>query len=161
MKNILMAAIISLVAFSSQAEAARKNRNFAAVCSNVRTAGSASNTIYKNSAPLRSGGVGTPLIGYRKEPTLIMNTNISSRGTKSVYDSNGNRLTSCPWASAEGHGGGRFRCTIQTASLRGAAVRNTRSPAVFFNVSGKTCIKVEDAGRCYGSVKGLCNQTIK
>jgi hypothetical protein len=158
-KKLLVIGMV-LACFSSEAYAARKTRTLAKVCSRVQDAGNASSTIYKNSAPLRSGGVGSPLIGFRKEPTLIMNRNISSKGTKPIYDANGNKLASCPWASAHGHSGGRFRCTIQTSTLRRAAIRNTRSPAVFFNVTGKTCVRVPDAGKCYGSVKGLCNQTI-
>lgn len=160
MKRISMLVLVATLLLNTQLHAERKHRNLSAVCSNVADAGNASSTIYKQSAPLRSGGVGTPLIGYRKEPTLIMNRNISSRGTKTVYDSKGNRLTSCPWASAEGHPGGRFRCTISTSSMRQAAIRNTKSPSVFFNVTGKTCVRVPDAGKCVGSVKGLCNQTI-
>ena len=144
----------------TEASSEIKHRNLSKVCSRIILAGNASSTIYKQSAPLRSGGVGTPLIGYRKEPTLIMNRNISSRGTKPVFDSKGNVLMRCPWASAEGHAGGRFRCTSQTSTIRRAAIRNTKSPSIFFNVNGGTCVKVADAGRCIGSVKGLCNQLI-
>jgi hypothetical protein len=160
MKKISLLLLTTTLLLTTQVHAERKHRNLSAVCGRVVEAGSASSTIYKQSAPLRSGGVGTPLIGYRREPTLIMNRNISSRGTKPVYDSKGNRLTSCPWASAVGHAGGRFRCTIQTASMRQAAIRNTKSPSVYFNVIGNTCVRVPDAGKCVGSVKGLCNQTI-
>jgi hypothetical protein len=117
--------------------------------------------IYKNAAPLRSGGIGTPLIGYRVEPTLIMNSGaFSSRGSTRITDSAGNFLGSCPWASAEGHSGGRFRCTMNTRNLRRAAIKNTRSPAIFIRYKGTACAKIPDAGRCYGSVKGTCNQTL-
>ena len=158
--SMVFFAILFSLTLASFAEAERKARTLAKVCTNIKTVGSASSTIYKNSAPIRSGGVGTPLIGYRKEPTLIMLRNISSRGTKPIYDSQGNRLATCPWASAHDAAGGRFICTVQTSALRRAAIRNTRKATVYFNVTGKQCIKVEDAGRCYGSVKGLCNQLI-
>ena len=157
--TVFFGILFSLV-LGSSAEAERKARSLTKVCTSIKNVGSASSTIYKNSAPLRSGGVGTPLIGYRKEPSLIMLRNISSRTTKPIYDSLGNRLATCPWASAHDAAGGRFRCTVQTSSLRRAAIRNTRKSTIYFNVSGKQCIKVEDAGRCYGSVKGLCNQLI-
>lgn len=132
------------------------------VCSKIQDVGSASSTIYKNSAPVRASSAHTaPIIGYRKEPTLIMGRNISSRGTKPVYDGKGKTIGSCPWASAIGFAGGRFRCTMQTSSLRRSAVRNTNSPTVYFKVSNSLCIKVGDAGKCYGSSKGLCNQILK
>ena len=135
-------------------------RNLKKVCPNTILVGGASGTVYKNSAPLRSGGVGTPLIGYRKEPSLLMSRRYTTSGT-SIYDNAGNRIGSCPWASAHGFSGGRFRCTMQTASLRRAAVKNTKKANVYFKVNSKTCVEVTDAGRCYGSSKGLCNQLIK
>jgi hypothetical protein len=116
--------------------------------------------IYKNSAPIRSGGVGTPLIGFRDEPTLIMNRNVSSRGWTTIYDSKGNSLGRCPWADAHGHSGGRYRCTMNTRTLRRAAVKNTKSPLIYIRLTAKTCVSVPDAGKCYGSVKGKCNSTL-
>jgi hypothetical protein len=130
------------------------------VCKKSQLVGSESSTIYKNSAPLRAGGVGTPLVGYRKEPTLIFNANNFSGGSFTIYDSEANSLARCPYASAEGHRG-RARCTIQTAALRRAAVKNTGSARVYFKVNKNNCVEIPDAGRCYGSVKGLCNQVIK
>jgi hypothetical protein len=115
--------------------------------------------IYKNSAPLRnSRGV---MIGLRYEPTLIMNSSAySSRGGTTLYDSNGNKVGTCPWASAHGFSGGRFRCTMKTSSLRRAVVKSSKNPAVFIKYKGSACVKVPDAGRCYGSVKGGCNRLI-
>ena len=162
--SVLMV-FVSLCALD--AEAGTRNRQslvhkraLSAVCRSVLSVGGASGTVYKNSAPLRSGGVGTPLIGYRNEPSLLMSRRYTTSGT-SIYDSAGNKIGSCPWADAHGFSGGRFRCTMQTASLRGAAVRNTKKPNVFFKVNSKTCVEVFDAGRCYGSSKGRCNQLIK
>lgn len=116
--------------------------------------------IYKNSAPLRSGGVGTPLIGYRKEPTLIGNTSLNRSGTI-IYAANGSKVGRCPWSSAHGHAGGRYRCTMGTASLRKRAIARGDSATIYFRLTGKSCVKVPDAGKCYGSTKGLCKQTIK
>lgn len=124
---------------------------------NVRSNG----YIYKNSAPLRSGGVGTPLVGYRKEPTLIMLRNTSNRKTTIIYAANGTRIGSCPWASAHDTFGGRFRCVMSTASLRKKAQKVAESTTVYFRLKPGVCVEVPDAGRCYGSVKGLCNQLIK
>ena len=119
------------------------------------------NFIYKNAAPLRSGGPGTPLIGFRKEPTLIMNK-AYTRGTTKIYDSQDNLLGTCPWATAHGHSGGRFRCTNSTIAMKRRAVKNTGSPTVYFvvNARKKICAEVPDAGKCYGSVKGLCNTNL-
>lgn len=130
-------------------------------CKNIDGVSKGGTYIYKNSAPLRSGGIGTRIVGFRREPTLIMNKNVSSRGRTYILDSKGNTLGSCPWASAHGHSGGRFRCTMSTSSLRRKAVKNTGKPAVFFKVKGSLCAEVPDAGRCFGSVKGLCNQTLR
>jgi hypothetical protein len=151
---------VVLVATTGTAEAQVRAKSLSKTCPKVQLVGSESATIYKNSAPLRSGGVGTPLIGYRREPTLIYNRRNFSGSRHVVYDSKGKSLASCPVVSAEGHAG-RARCTIQTSSLRRSAVGNTGSPTVYFKVSGNLCVKVPDAGRCYGSVKGLCNQLIK
>ena len=126
------------------------------VCSKVK---STSGFIYKQSAPLRSGGVGTALIGYRKEPTLICNVR-ECGGTSTVYDKQGNTIGRCPWASAHGHVGGRYRCTMSTSGLRRTAVKNAKSPSVYFKLKNGQCVEVPDAGRCVGSVKGLCNQLI-
>lgn len=116
-------------------------------------------TIYKQSAPLRKAGEGTPIIGFRKEPTLIFNASNFSGSSFTVYDLNGNKLASCPYGSATGHKG-RARCTIQTPSLRRSAIAKTGTPAIYFKIKSNTCVGVKDAGRCEGSVKGLCNRLI-
>ena len=153
--------LVLVIGFSDVAFARPvKRAALAEVCETVLSTSQA-RTIYKNSAPLRSGGVGTPLIGYRKEPTLIMNTNNSSRGTTAIYSAAGAKIGSCPWATAEGHPGGRYRCTMSTSSLRRAAQRSGNSPKVYFRLKNKICVEIKDAGKCYGSVKGLCNQTIR
>lgn len=130
-------------------------------CSQVLSVPGGGTFIYKNSAPIRSGGVGTPLVGFRIEPTLIMNRNVSNRSTSTVYDSRGNVLTRCPWATAHGHAGGRMRCTINTTAMVRQAVRNTGSPTVYFSLTPNSCAKVDHGGKCYGSVKGRCNETFQ
>lgn len=116
--------------------------------------------VYKNSAPVR-GGADARIIGYRVEPTLIMSSSaMSQRGGTKIYDTKGKQIGSCPWASAHGFAGGRFRCTMNTRNLRRAAIRNTRTPAVLIQYRGTACVRVPDAGRCFGSVKGLCNRIL-
>lgn len=158
MNIIVRSTFLICLLFSSLAFADRPARAKAiAACGSTITLPNSA-FIYKNSAPLRSGGVGTPLVGYRIEPTLIMNRNFT-RGTTVIYSSNGTKIGSCPWASAHGASGGRARCTMNTRSLRRAAVRAGGSPRGYFKV-GSTCAEVPDLGKCYGSVKGLCNRTI-
>lgn len=162
MKNFSVATILALVLgfgiFSAPtAEAQRHGKALSTVCKTVR---GTSGFIYKNSAPLRSGGVGTPLVGFRYEPTVISNIRGVLLSSANIYDTNGATIGRCPFASAQGHAG-RYRCTMKTSSLRRAAVRNTRSPAVLFQLKGKSCVLIPDAGKCYGSVKGACNRTIK
>ncbi len=160
MKRFLIVLAVSCVVSSVPAFAA-PSAGLKKVCSSILSV-SGAGTIYKQSAPLRSGGVGTPLIGYRKEPTLIYNLNNFSGGSYAIVDKKGNKLASCPYASAEGHRG-RARCTVKTADVRRRAVANTGSPTIYFVIhsSRKRCVEVIDAGRCQGSVKGLCNQLIK
>lgn len=157
---VAVSAMVSICcAVSAEAQSVRA-RTLAQICPSSQDVGSQSATIYKQSAPLRSGGVGTTLVGYRREPTLIYNRRNFSGGSATIYDSEGNSIARCPHTSAVGHAG-RARCSIQTATVRRKAVGNTGSPTIYFKVSGRLCIKVPDAGRCVGSVKGLCNQLIK
>jgi hypothetical protein len=150
---------MSVVGFCGAAEAQKRARPIDKICPKVQAAGSESATIYKQSAPLRSGGIGTPIVGFRQEPTLIFNRRNFSGGSHTIYDSSGKALGSCPVVSAHGHAG-RARCTMQTSSIRRAAVRNTRSARVYFKISGRLCVSVPDAGRCIGSVKGMCDRLI-
>lgn len=167
MKKFLILSLIAFVFVCSTTQAQEPTptstptpaEELAKVCKKITTLPNRG-FIYKNSAPLRSGGIGTPLIGYRKEPTLIGNVSLNRSGAI-IYSSNGSKLGRCPWTSAHGHAGGRYRCTMGTASLRKRAISRTGSPIVLFRLNGKSCAKVPDAGKCYGSSKGLCNTTIK
>ncbi len=155
----LLALVVALIATDS-AFAARKNKvSGLAACNKIEQVNKGG-YIYKNSAPLRSGGPGTPLVGYRREPTLIMMKRLTLTRTATILDSKGNNIGSCPWASAHGAVSGRYRCTMSTAGLRRAARKKTKSPTIFIKINSKTCVQVPDAGRCYGSVKGLCTQLI-
>lgn len=160
MKNkILLLAAGLCLAFSNPADAQRRSRSIAQFCPNVLEVGPStpSRTIYKAAAPLRTtSGPGGSIIGFRKEPTLIFNARNNWQKTFTIYDSAGTSIGRCPWATAIGHAGGRARCTMNTLALRRTAVRNTRSPNVYFLIRQNTCVKIPDPARCYGSVKGLC-----
>ena len=113
--------------------------------------------VYKNSAPLRnSRGV---MIGLRWEPTLIAKKAVLSSST-TIYSQSGKKIGSCPWASAHGFAGGRYRCTMSTSSLVRAAKSSGGSPSVYFKLRGNACVKVNHAGQCAGSNKGGCNRIV-
>lgn len=159
-----IATLIALTVFglvTTSAEAQYRAKSLDQFCPKSQQVGSESATIYKNSAPVRANSNYTaPIIGFRREPTLIFNKRNFTGSSFTIYDGKGNSLGRCPFASARGHQG-RARCTLQTASVRRAAVKNTKSPTVYFKISKNLCVVVPDAGRCYGSVKGLCNQVIQ
>lgn len=157
MKRSLL--IFSLILAFCSGDAFAQSKKLKNICKNISNVSNNSVFIYKNSAPVRNPST-LQIIGFRREPTLIMNRNVSFKGTTTIYDTNGNSIGRCPWATAHGHAGGRYRCTMQTGSLRATAVRNTGKPTVYFYINRDTCAAVPDAGRCYGSVKGLCNQVI-
>ncbi len=119
--------------------------------------------IYKNSAPVRSGSShSSPIVGFREEPTLLMlRSNLAEKKTTTIYASDGQVLGRCPWATANDASGGRYRCTLKTRTVRRKAVKLTESPTIYIKARAKTCVEVPDAGKCYGSVKGLCNKTLK
>lgn len=153
--------IASVISSFGAAEAQLRGLTLDQTCPKVLDVGSASGTIYKNSAPVRANSSLTaPIVGFRKEPTLIYGRRNFTGSTHTIFDGQGNSLGRCPVTSAHG-AAGRARCTLQTASVRRNAVRNTSSPTVYFKISRTTCVKVPDAGKCYGSVKGLCNQVLK
>jgi hypothetical protein len=142
MKEILLA--LSLTVATLSFGVAAQSQTIAS-CETVENFPS-ENFIYKNSASLRVGGPGTPLTGFRRQPTLIMNKFYSRSGIK-VYDSQDNLLGTCPWVIANEHSGGRFRCANSTALMRRKAIKNTGSPTLYFvtNPRTKSCFRVQTA----------------
>jgi hypothetical protein len=144
----------------SKSEAQYRAKTLDQFCPKVQQVGSESGTVYKNSAPVRANSALTaPIVGFRKEPTLIFGRKNFSGSRFRIYDGSGASLGSCPYASAHG-AKGRARCSMQTGSVRRKAIKNTGSATVYFQISPSLCVKIPDAGKCYGSSKGLCNQTI-
>lgn len=120
--------------------------------------------LYKNSAPRRScNSPSCPIVGFRSDPTLLFKTR-TYPGSCQILDRNGGNIARCPRQSAHDFSGGRCRCSNAAGTLtrvvRRAAVSKTGSAEIFFKMGNK-CVRVPDAGKCYGSVKGLCNTTIK
>jgi len=159
-KALAFMALVGLVV-SGSAEAQVRARGLAQFCPTTQDVGSASGTVYKNSAPVRANSSLTaPIVYFRQEPTLIFGRRNFTGSSFTIYDGSGNSLGRCPYATAHG-AQGRARCSMQTRSVRRAAVKNTASPTVYFKISQNLCVKIPDAGSCYGSVKGLCNQVLK
>lgn len=120
--------------------------------------------MYKNSAPRRScNSPSCPIVGFRSDPTLLFRTR-NYPGSCQILDKDGRNIARCPRQSAHDFSGGRCRCANAAGTLtrvvRRAAVSKSGSPEIFFRMGNK-CVRVPDAGKCYGSVKGLCNTTIK
>jgi hypothetical protein len=161
-KRILLASLglfVLCAGINSAGAAPRTSRALASVCSNKV---GISGYIYKNYQPLRRGPNDHTLVGYQRNPTLLDNGGGSRRGSGVIYDGNGKRLAVCqglPCDECRNHW--RFKCSTATASIRRAAVAAKRSATIYFGVGGGKCVTVTDAGKCYGSVKGLCNQTLK
>lgn len=155
-KNVIL---LCLLAMSCSLFAETKSAKALFGCTKVENINS--NYIYKNAAPLRRGGEGTPLVGFQEVPTLIMKRNVSTRGFASVFNSKGGLITRCGWKTASEFAGGRYKCSANTRSMRKAAISKGGNPAGIFKVSPRLCVRVPDLGKCVGSVKGKCNQILR
>lgn len=114
---------------------------------------------YKNNQVQRTGGVGTPLAGFLRQPTIISTQGRNpfrlSRAT--IYDSKGKAI--CTSSGRQGCSVSRGECLARykfpcsTTSIR----RATREGA-FVKVAEKMCIRVPNAGKCYNvKVRDLCD----
>lgn len=114
---------------------------------------------YKNNQVQRTGGVGTPLAGFLRQPTIIAtqgrNPFTLSRAT--IYDSKGKLV--CTSSTRQGCSVSRGECLARykfpcsTTSVR----RATREGA-FVKVSNNMCVKIPNAGKCYNvKVRDLCD----
>lgn len=120
--------------------------------------------IYKQSKPVRaSSAITAPIIYFERSPSLLVNTpRIPRRPSATLIDSNGNYLTTCGIRDCRdcrqgfryvcGYGGG-------TNNLARKAKSKTGNYRVYYRVNN-VCAEIQDIGRCYGSVKGLCNQVL-
>jgi hypothetical protein len=114
---------------------------------------------YKNSQVQRTGGVGTPLAGFLRQPTIIatQGRNPFQLGRASIYDSKGKLICSSGprqgCSVSRGECLARYKFSCSTTSAR----RATRDGA-FVKVANNMCIKVPNAGKCYNvKVRDLCD----
>ncbi len=114
---------------------------------------------YKNNQVQRTGGVGTSLAGFLRQPTIIATQGRNpfrlSRAT--IYDSKGKAVCSSGprqgCAVTRGECLARYKFSCSTTGVR----RATRDGA-FVKVAQDMCIKVPNAGKCYNvKVRDLCD----
>lgn len=164
------AAITSVptVAEARERNPRRIDRNLKKVCPSIVDINE-STTFYKNNKPLRSSSkFDAPVIGYFRQMTLANNKGVRSAigsETVTMYDSKGGVLTRMtPYSCRPDHCGGRVVSVGQTDVTRRLAIKRTKSPAGFIQVSKTRCIKIADIGRCYGvavnKTRALCDRVV-
>ncbi|MFO0417486.1 MAG: hypothetical protein ACK5Y6_09380 [Pseudomonadota bacterium] len=114
---------------------------------------------YKNNQVQRSGGVGTPLAGFLRQPTIIatQGRNPFRLGRASIYDSKGKLVcTSAPrqgCATSRGECLARYKFPCSTT-----AVRRATGNGAFVKVAQNMCVRIPNAGKCYNvKVRDLCD----
>ena len=127
------------------------------VCTNV---GELGGDQYKSNSPVRSraGDNSSGIVRFALNPTLIFVSSQRAKfSTANAYDKKGNLLISgaqrlgCD-AKPRGVCFTRYKAdesSYNTAKVRSAAIKNTRSPEIFWRVAPNLCIRVPDAGQCY------------
>jgi hypothetical protein len=106
---------------------------------------------YKNNQVQRSGGVGTPLAGFLRQPTIIatQGRNPFQLGRAAIYDSRGKLVC----AASRGECLARYKFSCSTT-----AVRRATQLGAFVKVAPKMCIRIPNAGKCYNvKVRDLCD----
>jgi hypothetical protein len=115
---------------------------------------------YKNNQVQRTGGVGTPLAGFLREPTIIAtqgrNPFTLSRAT--IYDARGRAVcTSAPrlgCSITRGECLARYKFPCSTTSIRRATLRQ----GAYVKVAPNMCVRIPNAGKCYNvKVRELCD----
>lgn len=114
---------------------------------------------YKNNQVQRTGGVGTPLAGFLRQPTIIatLGRNPFQLNRATIYDSRGRAVcTSSPrqgCSVTRGECLARYKFPCSTTSVR----RATREGA-FVKVASNMCVRIPNAGKCYNvKVRDLCD----
>lgn len=174
MKKMLFVSILLSTIFTSQMAGAthrkfrqpRVSPRLSKVCDNVQELGP---NQYKTNSPVRAqfGNNASPIVRFALNPTLIFVVgNPAQLSRAMVYDKQGNLLTSGVRLGCDAPGRGVCNARYKgfetggqdTRSIRQKAMRNTRSPEIFWKVSNKLCVRVPDAGRCYNvQVRELCD----
>lgn len=118
---------------------------------------------YKNHQVQRSGGVGSPITFFLRQPTIIatQGRNPFTLRSATIYDRLGKRVCSsgprlgCSVRRGECLARYKFNCNSTTLRKR------TQKGGAYVRVSKDTCIRLPSAGRCYNvKVRGLCDGRI-
>jgi hypothetical protein len=114
---------------------------------------------YKNNQVQRTGGVGTPLAGFLRQPTIIATQGRSpfTLPRATIYNSAGNIV--CKSGPRQGCSASRGECLARYKfpCSTGRVRRATRGGA-FVKVAQNMCIRVPSAGKCYNvKVRDLCD----
>jgi len=114
---------------------------------------------YKNNQVQRTGGVGTPLAGFLREPTIIatQGRNPFTLARAAIYDSKGKLV--CTSSTRQGCSVSRGECLARYKfSCSTTSVRRATREGAFVKVSNNMCVKIPNAGKCYNvKVRDLCD----
>lgn len=150
---------VAVLGFSLEAEA-----QLSKVCPTIKDindrAGIGALIQYKNNQVQRRGGVGTPLAGFLRIPTIISTQGRDPfrLGRAAIYDKKGRQIDRSAGklgcSVRRGECLSRYKFSRSTTAIRQA----TQNGGAFVKVSDKLCIKVPNAGRCYNvKVRDLCD----
>jgi hypothetical protein len=114
---------------------------------------------YKNNQVQRTGGVGTPLAGFLRQPTIIatQGRNPFRLSRAAIYDVKGKLV--CTSSARQGCSVSRGECLARYKfSCSTTAVRRATRDGAFVKVAENMCIKIPNAGKCYNvKVRDLCD----
>lgn len=158
LKKLLLLAV-AIVGISVQAEA-----QLSKVCPTVKEISDRKGlgvlVQWKNNQVQRSGGVGTGIVGFLRNPTIIetQGKRAFKEGRATIYDSKGKRIcTSEPrlgCSVSRGECLNRYKFPCASSNIR----RATKKGGAFVKVNSKLCVKVPSAGKCYNvKVRDLCD----
>ncbi|MFM1847414.1 MAG: hypothetical protein RL417_888 [Pseudomonadota bacterium] len=115
---------------------------------------------YKNNQVQRTGGVGTPITFFKRNPTIIetQGKRAFKNSRAKIYDKNGKAIcTSAPrlgCSVTRGECLSRYKFNCSTSKIR----RATSNGGAFVKVSSNLCVNVPNAGKCYNvKVRDLCD----
>ena len=114
---------------------------------------------YKNNQVQRSGGVGSPLAGFLRQPTIIatQGRNPFQLARAAIYNSRGKLV--CSSGPRMGCAASRGECLARYKfSCSTTAVRRATQLGAFVKVAPNMCIRIPNAGKCYNvKVRDLCD----
>jgi hypothetical protein len=114
---------------------------------------------YKNNQVQRTGGVGTPLAGFLRQPTIIatQGRNPFKLGRATIYDSTGKVV--CGSGPRQGCSVTRGECLARYKfSCSTTAIRRATRDGAFVKVASNMCVRIPNAGKCYNvKVRDLCD----